>query len=338
MTQDESKAGWKKWSLPVRIGVAASACLLVAKDLQWSELKGAIAELQLWTLLVGTLVYAGSQCVVGFRWWLFLRAQRIIISLGLAVKLNFLGLYFSNFLPSSVGGDLVRAWYVSRHSTRKLQAALGVLVDRVMGLISTFVVAFTAFFVFMRGEDLLSFHRIGGEFRLFGAISGPHAVLAALIGVGVLLLFGKPLKSVASRIFRHLFQILGQLREVLKVYYRHPFVLVWGLGLTIFLQSLVITAYWVIGRDLNIAAPLGYYFVIFPLVWVVGSIPVSIAGIGILEGGLVFLFVRYGGASAESAAALALCQRLTWLGASLPGLYFHLTGSHRIVSNENTAS
>ncbi len=130
----------------------------------------------------------------------------------------------------------------------------------------------------------------------------------------------------------------GQLREVLKVYYRHPFVLVWGLGLTIFLQSLVITAYWVIGRDLNIAAPLGYYFVIFPLVWVVGSIPVSIAGIGILEGGLVFLFVRYGGASAESAAALALCQRLTWLGASLPGLYFHLTGSHRNVSNENTAS
>jgi hypothetical protein len=80
---------------------------------------------------------------------------------------------------------------------------------------------------------------------------------------------------------------------------------------------------------LNIDAPLIHYFVFFPLVWVVGSIPISISGIGILEGGLVFLFVRYSGTSTEAAAALALCQRLTWLGASLPGLLIHLTGSYR---------
>jgi hypothetical protein len=326
---DEKQAGWKKWSLPVRIGVAVAACVLVGKDLEWAALKGAFADLQLWTILVGTAVFAFSQSIVGFRWWLFLRAQRIGVSLVLAEKLTFLGLFFSNFLPSSVGGDLVRAWYVSRHSSRKLQAALGVLVDRIMGLMSTLILAFTSLLLFMRGTHLFSFRRTEGVMVLFKGISGPHFILVFLIVCGVLLMLKKPLQTVTGRVFRHILHIAYQLREVLGVYYRHPFVLLWALSLTIILQSIVITAYWLIGQDLNIQAPLGYYFVFFPLVWVIGSIPVSIAGIGILEGGLVFLFVRYTGASPEAAAALALCQRLTWLGASLPGLYFHLTGSHR---------
>lgn len=329
MTQDNTKAGWKKWSLPVRVGIAAAACWLIAKDLKWAELKETFAELELWTLLVGIMAFTASQCLLGFRWWLFLRAQQIAVSLRLAIKLNFLGLFFSNFLPSSVGGDLVRAWYVSRYSSRKMQAALGVLVDRIIGMIATLFIAFTAILLFMRGTHLLAIRRIGNAASIIETISVPHLILAIFIGIGVILLFHKPLKSIAHRVLRHLVQLLSQLRQVVGVYYRHPFVLFWALALTIFLQSMVLTAYWLIGRSLNIDAPLGYYFVFFPLVWVVGSIPVSIAGLGILEGGLVFFFVRYGGATPEAAAALALCQRLTWVAASLPGLVVHLTGSHR---------
>lgn len=329
MTQDTTKAGWKKWSLPVRVGIAAAACWLIAKDLEWPALKETFADLELWTLLVGIVVFAASQCLLGFRWWLLLRAQKIAVSPWLAIKLNFLGLFFSNFLPSSVGGDLVRAWYVSRHSSRKMQAALGVLIDRIMGLMATLLIAFTAIFLFMRGAHLLAFRRVSSFGSFFEKFQGPHFILAIVIGIGVILMLHKPLKSIAHRIFRHLVHLLSQLREVIGVYYRHPFVLLWGLALTVIMQSMVLTAYWLIGQSLNIEAPLGYYFVFFPLVWVVGSIPVSIAGLGILEGGLVFLFVRYGGATPEAAAALALCQRLTWVAASLPGLYIHLTGSHR---------
>ena len=329
MKHKETNAGWKTWSLPVRIAIAAGACWVVAKDLRWGELKAAFADLQGWTLLVGIAVFTASQAVVGFRGWLFLRAQRIGVSLVLALKLNYLGLFFSNFLPSSVGGDLVRAWYVSRHSSRKLQAALGVLVDRIMGLISTLIIAFAALLLFMRNSHVLRIRRVEGFVHRLSEISVPHLTLVIVIGIGLLLMLRKPLGSVAHRAVRHAVHIIHQLREVVAVYYRHPFVMIWAIILTVFLQSLVIAVYWLIGLDLNIDVPLRYYFVFFPLVWVIGSIPVSIAGIGILEGGLVFLFVRYTGATPEAAAALALCQRLTWLGGSLPGLYFHLTGSHR---------
>ena len=76
-------------------------------------------------------------------------------------------------------------------------------------------------------------------------------------------------------------------------------------------------------------AALQFYFVFFPMVWVIGSIPVSIAGIGILEGGIVLLFVQFTGAEPEAAIALALCQRLTWVVASFPGLLVHLGGTQR---------
>lgn len=333
MPNDPTNAGWKKWSLPVRIGIAIIACLLIAKDLKWNGLKGAFEDLRLWIFMVSIFVFSASQYLVGLRWWLFLRAQQITIPLTTAVKLNFLGLFFSNFLPSSIGGDLVRAWYVSRYSSRKLQAALGVLVDRFMGLLSTLLIALAGIVLFMRHAQLLTFRRTESPLHFLKSVSPSHLALIALITVGILLIFKSPIQSIALRLWRHIIHLFGQLHQVVGVYYRHPFVLVWALILTVFLQSIVITAYWLVGRDLNIDAPLGYYFVFFPLVWVIGAIPVSIAGLGILEGGLVFLFVRYAGATIEAAVALALCQRLTWLAASLPGLYVHLTGSYRHTAN-----
>ncbi|NLK41112.1 MAG: flippase-like domain-containing protein [Planctomycetes bacterium] len=328
MKHSTPKAGWKRWSLPVRIGIAGLACLLIAKQLSWTELKTAVADLKLWTVIVGIIVYTLSQFLVGLRWWWFLRAQRIAVPLATAVKLNYLGLFYSNFLPSSVGGDLVRAWYVSHYSRRKLQAALGVLLDRIMGLIATLILAVAALFA-AQNLQVLQIQPMGGTTFRLGTPFWPYGIAFGLVVVGAILVLYKPFLHIMYRLYRHIIHLIRQLRKVLTVYYHHPFVLIGAIGITIFLQSLVIMAYWLIGRDLNIDAPLIHYFVFFPLVWVVGSIPISISGIGILEGGLVFLFVRYSGTSTEAAAALALCQRLTWLGASLPGLLIHLTGSYR---------
>jgi hypothetical protein len=57
-------------------------------------------------------------------------------------------------------------------------------------------------------------------------------------------------------------------------------------------------------------------------------LPVSIGGIGVMEGGLVFLFVHLAGISSEKALALALCQRFALLSVSLPGMFIHIAGGH----------
>ncbi len=62
--------------------------------------------------------------------------------------------------------------------------------------------------------------------------------------------------------------------------------------------------------------------------WVVAALPVSIAGIGVLEGGITILFTSLAGATSEQAACLALCQRFIWILTSLPGVAIHLSGGH----------
>jgi hypothetical protein len=51
-----------------------------------------------------------------------------------------------------VGGDLLRAWYVTRHTRKKFEAVLSVFVDRVIGLLSTLVIAVFCYLLFLRGR------------------------------------------------------------------------------------------------------------------------------------------------------------------------------------------
>ena len=82
-----------------------------------------------------------------------------------------------------------------------------------------------------------------------------------------------------------------------------------------------------VGRNLGIEVEFKYYFIFFPIVWVASVIPVSIGGIGVVEGLLVLLFVK-AGAVGEAAFALSLCQRVIIMLGALPGLGIHLFGAH----------
>lgn len=335
MASDRKQKITSHLSLVFRIGIAILACWIVFKDIDFVQLGGTFKQLHIFILLASIIIFILTLSIIGFRWWIFMRAQRLEVPLGLAIKLTYLGQFFTNFMPSAVGGDLVRAWYISRHSDKKLQAALSVVVDRVMGLVSTFFLAMGSYLIFMRGQwEIFEIHHEGGGgYEWFDKLQLTWTkvipLLLVLAGIIFILSDIKKIKLLSKRFMRHLIHFVEQLKDVLKVYYHHPVIIFWGLGTTILGQSIVILSFWMIGSDLGMEAPIRYYFVFFPIVWVIGAIPVSIAGIGILEGGLVFLFVHFTGASVEMATTLALCQRFVWLASSIPGMVVHLTGAHR---------
>ncbi len=320
-------------SLLFRLGIAGAAMWLILKDIDFAQLADTFRRLQWFVLAAAMLVFAMGQALVGLRWWFVLRAQGIRVPLVPALKLTFIGHFFSQFMPSSVGGDLVRAWYVSRHSEKKLQAALGVAVDRVVGLLSTFLLAAGSYLVFMRGQDLLQFtpEQTAGRGGFDVDFWFPILFSVLFIGAGLILVMAefRAFRRLARVVYHHSLHFFSQFREVINIYVRHPYLLFSGLLITILLQGLIIVSYWWIGQGLGMDAALGQYLVFFPMVWAFGSIPISVAGIGILEGGVVFLFVTFAGANPETAMALALCQRITWMTAAVPGLIFHLQGSHR---------
>ena len=341
MSNSEKQQKTSYLSIFIRLGVAAVACWLIIGSVDIAELGQTFKRLSISSFLLALFVFVGGLSLIALRWWIFMRAQEIRIPLSMAIKLTYLGQFFTNFMPSAVGGDLVRAWYVSKHTDKKLQAALGVAVDRVIGLISTFILAISSYLIFMRGRVDI-FHAIRKEGRGIGEIldnigfSAPHMMLVCAMFMGsVFVLAGIfDLKRFFRKLYGHVIDLLYHTKEVVSVYVKYPLVLFFGLGATIFLQSMVVITFWLIGRDLGMEAPVQFYFIFFPMMWVIGALPLSIAGIGILEGGLVLLFVQFTGAEREAATALAFCQRFIWVLASLPGMVVHLTGAHRMKDGE----
>jgi len=308
--------------------------LWVFRDQEWGQLAEAFRELDVLRLAVTVLIFLVSQVLLATRWWLLLRVQAIPMKVGTAVKLHLLGLFYNNVMPSATGGDLLRAWYVTKHTNRRLVAALSVFVDRAVALFSMLLMVLVVYLCLVHG-------RIAGAARPAAPAAHAHTVrfglllwiLGAVVLGGLAGLCHGGIRRRMGRWARlagggHLASGAAAFRDSMLLYWRKPLVLLAAVALTLLLQSLTIVAFWVLGRSLGIQASVRYYFIIFPATWLLSALPVSIAGLGLLEGGLRELFTRLAAVPVEQALALALCQRFVWVAASLPGGLIHLFGAH----------
>jgi uncharacterized protein (TIRG00374 family) len=261
-----------------------------------------------------------SQVILASRWWLLLRTQGVHINILAAVRLHFLGLFYNNCIPGSVGGDLVRAWYVTKHTDRRFEAALSVFVDRFVGLMGSLIMAGFCWFVLMRDVKLVQLGQRGGIVLIWAVI-----VIAAAVGLVAVLPAGRKLLAKA---WEHAVRLAGKFWTAAVLYGRHPLTVLAALGLTLLLQGMVITGFWLIGKRIGVEVSAKYYFVFFPLTWALGAIPVSVGGAGVVEGGLVGLFAEIAKVAPEQALAIALMQRAVWVLAALPGAWIHWTGRH----------
>jgi len=301
---------------------------------RWRGLVEIFREMNIWIFACALGIYIVSAIIIGLRWWLLLRTQSIFIDLATAVRLHFLGLFYNNFMPSSVGGDLLRAWYVTKHTDKGFEAALSVFVDRLIGLLSTLVIAIFFYLLFLAGQGkAITFESQGGLLK--SAAEYKWFVFYAVVAVGVVfcgfLLHRRGraiVKKVWSSVCMYGVRMIKKLRDATILYCSKPMTILAVFTLTVFLQLLTITGFWFLGVNLGIAVSIKYYYVLFTLTWVFGAVPVSIGGAVVVEGMLYILFTQVAGVEKEAALAIALCQRAIWMLGSLPGAVIHLIGAH----------
>jgi len=231
-----------------------------------------------------------------------------------------------------MGGDLIRAWYVTNHTDKKLEAALSVFVDRIIGLAGMTVIAIVSYLLFMRGRGIITSDQPA---LLDSVVPLKWAFFWLAIGLGsivFIMLLLRPTRAILTKLWGYLrvhgAKAIKKLTEAVVIYCRNPLAIFTAFALTIFVQSMVIMAFWFLGVNLGIDISPRYYFVFFPITWVMGAVPVSIAGLGIIEGGLKVLFTQFAGVAKANIAALALCNRALLVLTSLPGALIHLVGAH----------
>ena len=140
--------------LILRITVACLVLGIVFWNQRWSELVGVFSGLNWGYFLLALAIFVVCQVVLAMRWWLLVYSQGISLGIWVAVRLHFIGLFYNNVMPSAIGGDFLRAWYVTRHTRKRVEAALSVFVDRAIGLLGIFLMALSSYLFYMRGVSL----------------------------------------------------------------------------------------------------------------------------------------------------------------------------------------
>ena len=319
----------------LRFTVSGAALYLAFRKEDLGKVAEVLSGLNLWVFAASLGIYIVSQLIFVVRWYVLLRVQSIEIGLPVAIKLHFLGLFYNNCLPGSVGGDLLRAWYVTRHTDKKLEAALSIFVDRVVGLTGMLIMAsFCYWFIPAGGQkglsefsDKIDFLQPLSAYRwvLMGIVAACAIVAAAFIGTDK----GRALLARSwVPVREHSAAVLNKGSNAIRIYYNKRSALGLALLLTFCCQAMFIMGLWLVGREIGIDAHVKYYFIFFPISWLLGSLPISVGGLGIIEGWLKVAFSEVSTVSGERALVLALCHRLIWLFGSLPGLVIHLVGAH----------
>lgn len=319
----------------VRFGIAGAALYLVFRGEDPRQIGRVLLNLNRWVLAAAIGMYVLGQLIFVARWSLLLKVQSIHIGFWPAVRLHFLGLFYNNCLPGAIGGDLPRAWYVTKHTDKKLEAALSVFVDRAVGLAGMLIMAFGCYW-FIPEQSRREGFEFSFKLGFLKALSEHKWILigisAALVVILALIASRSKGRALLKRGFQSAYQrivsVLDKVRKSINIYCRKWPTIIYALLLTFACQTMHVIAMWLVGRELGIVVPAKYYFIFFPLSWLLGALPISVGGLGIMEGWLKVMFMRVGTMSGQDALALALCQRLVMLLASLPGALIHLIGAH----------
>jgi uncharacterized membrane protein YbhN (UPF0104 family) len=258
-----------------------------------------------------------------WRWHLLLRAQHVAIRRRSLLETFLIACFFNNFLPSNIGGDVIRIRETARPANSKTLAATIVLTDRLLGLMAlVFVAAVGATAV---GVVHPSDAPIWPVWLWAGFLAGAAASAPAVLvpdGFGRLL---RPLtvfhpEWVGNRIEK-LTSALGRFRD-------SPSALAGCFAGALFVQGTMVVFYFAVADALHLNVALSDLSVIVPISFVVQMLPVSVSGFGVREATFSFYFTRIG-QPIEAALLMSLMAQALIILFSLSGAALYISRTHR---------
>lgn len=288
MSEKRGGLGWAngiRWAGTV-LSVGLLIWLLERQD--WEQLLDAAGSVGAQVLLLSLLFVVTRHLFNVGRWYVLVRTQAIEMGLGKALQLTFAGLFASNFLPTTVGGDILRLVGVMDASEERFKASTTIVLDRLIG-------ALGMVFVLPLGVPILA-GLLGSPARLGGAGIAAGGELGSWIRGG-----------------------WDRFKLVLEVWRRNPGALLLSLGFNLAGIAAYLLSVWLLTDAMSIDVTYVQVAGAVSLTYFLTLLPISVSGYGVRELGVVAVFTQLG-ALPEQASALALLTRgLIW-ASSMPGL------------------
>jgi uncharacterized protein (TIRG00374 family) len=263
-----------------------------------------------WRSVLGMVGVMVLQVIVAvFRWHRIMISKGVHISVRRSARYFWLGLFFNQLLPSSIGGDAIRGYCLVRDGQSLGRATLSVLLDRILGMAGLVVLIALAIPYAM--------NLINNPEMQWGMMSALLVVIAGFIAILFIDIFTRRFSS--WRVMKGLTTLASDARQLLGSRQ--------GLGLVLFsvlIHILSIVVLGMLSSALSIKVDWIALIIIVPITTLLITIPLSIAGWGVREGVMV-VGLGYVGIAPEEALALSILYGLLTLVVALPGMLAWLT-------------
>ncbi|MEO0185352.1 MAG: lysylphosphatidylglycerol synthase transmembrane domain-containing protein [candidate division WOR-3 bacterium] len=300
------------WSvLRILIGIGLITFLLIKLDIEKILLN--IKNLEIRFLAYALIPYFFFIVVSAWRWQVLLDYKKMSMTFGNSLIIYFISLFFNNFLPTTVGGDVMRVVYAAKN--RKTDALAIVLADRILGFIGLFLFGLFAvayLYLFQKRSEFVSLMIIGLLILIF--------ITFVLFSERVYNLLAPIMEKI--RIFR-IGERLNNLHRTMT-----GFGSAWGVIFLCIIQSIIIqvllsiSPYLVLQSMGNFQVSILPFFIYLPIINVISMIPVSFNALGVRENAYVFLFQRAGLSGEISLTVSLVSFLLVFLWSLLGGVFF----------------
>jgi uncharacterized protein (TIRG00374 family) len=310
----------------IKVIVSASLIAILIGSVDWREIFSHANELSAVPALVAVVLLSLQYPISAWKWRKSLRLHGVDYPLGYLLRILCIAFFFNNFLPSAIGGDAYRAYRTFEHAGRPVYSISAIIVERVIGLVALVVLGYGCAIALV----------------VNGTLPYKQEVIFLSVAMSVFLaIFGIAWKT------GHLGKIEDRLHKVSKLEpimesvrtirtnRQHMLGLV---CLSLLFQAVAIAAIALLFSALALPGMIFESGVTATVAGVAGVIPLSINGIGIVEGSFAVAAV-VAGLAYSKAVIVALFVRVYGLASSVIfGILYLLEGGKKSITDERPAT
>lgn len=313
-----SRTGRQVLSWALKILVSGGLMYLLFRRVDMAELWQTTRTASIGWLGGALLCYVLMVVLATWRWFLLARAQHLDLSFRTLSASFLIASFFANFLPSNIGGDVIRIRDTAKAAGSKTLAATIVLVDRGIGLLGLVLVAAVGSTAAAQMSDKIGAVGPGILWTLLaGAVA--LAVPAVMMPHGVAFVL-RPLRALHQEWVE---ERISRLTTALAKFRDAPRALAGCVTGAVIVQAVMVLFFAAIAKSLHLSIPLAHLAIVVPMSLIIQMLPVSINGLGVRESTFV-LYLTPLGVPHESALALSLMSAVLTMLFSISGAFVYL--------------
>lgn len=273
---------------------------------RYAVILNALKGINLFIFNLAIFVFICAITLASVRLKMIIEAQDISINFYEALSLTFIGYFFNNFLPTTIGGDVVKAYYLSKKTNETLRSFASIFVDRLIGLLTMILMAFVVLtFAGNRVADNTVKYLIYGMAALSILLISFMTNKGLARMLSIFLFFLQPIEKKLKRIY-----------NAISGYRHHKALIFQSFFISIASQILFFMCLGILALSIGSSIPIIEILLRAPIISVLSLLP-SINGLGLREGATVVFFGPMIGK--ENAFAISILWLLVLFITSLIG-------------------